>query len=189
MEGKSYENEQLIKKSSLYRKWLKTEEKKILEEYIGEAIEKVPEEYREKIARLREFGLGTEKTTFEQVLEFLETHDGKIMKGYFEKNGKILKRSEMTKEQLEEVQLYDKWKRTEERKILKEYAGRPIEEVPEKYREKIARLREYGLGTKKSKLSKAKQQRDEAKAKNRKAKKLEQQVSAQLEKRGKAHEE
>lgn len=37
-----------------------------------------------------------------------------------------------------------------ERKIIEEYVGRPIEEVPEEYREKIARLRELGqLGTKK----------------------------------------
>ena len=42
---------------------------------------------------------------------------------------------------------------------------------------------------KKSKLSKAKQQRDKVKAQNDKEKYLEQQVSDELMRRGKAHEE
>ena len=63
-------------------------EKNILEEYIGKPIEEVPEEYREKIAKLREFGLGqVEKTTYELVIEFLEAHKGKLMQGSFRKNG------------------------------------------------------------------------------------------------------
>ena len=70
---------------------------------------------------------------------------------------------------------------------MEEYAGRPIEEVPEEYREKIAVLRSYGLD-KKARLSKAKQKRDEAKEKNEKAKELEQQVDLQLKRKGKSHE-
>ena len=132
----------------LYSRWYNSEEKRILEEYVGKTIEEVPEEYREKTARLRSYGLGEEerKTTYEEVIEFLETHDGQLMNSSITKNGKQLRSKEITKEQRKEVNLYARWKRSEERRILEEYVGKPIEEVPEEYREKIARLRSYGLG-------------------------------------------
>ena len=131
---------------NLYQRWARSEERKILEEYAGQPIENVPEEFREKIARLRKFGLGKkEKTLYEQVIEFLETHNGKLMQGSFRENGKQLTVSELTQEQQEERNLYSRWKNSREREILAEYAGQPIENVPEEYREKIARLREFGL--------------------------------------------
>ena len=111
------------------------------------------------------------------------------MQSSFTRDGKNIKVGEMTQEQRNEVNLYSRWKSSMERKILEEYAGRPIEEVPEEYREKIARLREFGLGITPSKLRKAKQQRDEAKTKNNKTKELEGNVEEQLKKRGKNHEE
>ena len=94
------------------------------------------------------------KTVYEEVIEWLETHDGKLMQGVIKRDGKKLKVGEMTAEEHEEIKLYKKWYRSTERKILNEYAGRSIEEVPEEYREKIARLREYGLETKKRRTAK-----------------------------------
>ena len=44
---------------------------------------------------------------------------------------KNLKIDEMTQEQQEEVNLYARWIKSQERKILEEYEGRPIEEIPE----------------------------------------------------------
>lgn len=76
------------------------------------------------------------------------------MQGVIKRDGKKLKVGEMTAEEHEEIKLYKKWYRSTERKILNEYAGRSIEEVPEEYREKIARLREYGLETKKRRTAK-----------------------------------
>ena len=173
----------------LYAKYIKSKEKNILDEYSEQPLENVPEEYREKIAKLREFGLGKkDKTTYEEVIEFLETHNGKLMQGSFRENGKQLTVSELTQEQQEERNLYSRWRNSRERDILAEYAGQPIENVPEEHREKIARLREYGLGTIKGKLSQAKQQRDEAKTRNSQAKELEQQVDLQLKRKGKSHE-
>ena len=153
----------------LYARWKKSEERKVLEEYAGKSIEEVPEEYREKITKLREFGLGKkEKTPYEETIDFLEMHNGILMKS----------------SNKEERKLYKKWKRTKECKVLKEYTGQPIEKVPEEYRDKIAKLREFGLGTEKSKLSKAKQKRDDAKDKNKQANELEQKTFEQLKKRG-----
>ena len=172
----------------LYEKWRKSQEKAMLEKYEGRPIEEIPEEYREKIARLRSLIIKP-KTVYEEIILFLETHNGKLMHGEFWKNGKALKVKEMSQEQREEINLYGRWKCSQEKKILEKYVGQPIENVPEEHREKIARLREYGLGTIKGKLSQTKQQRDEAKEKNKKAKELEQQVESQLKKRGKTHEE
>ncbi|MDO5555959.1 MAG: hypothetical protein Q4G09_04840 [Clostridia bacterium] len=176
---------------TLYSRWRYSKEREILKEYAGEPIEEVPEEYREKIALLRKFGLRKkEKAVYEQVIDFLKSHNGILMRGtFFNNNNKRLKKDEMTEEQQEEVTLYSRWRYSKEREILKEYAGEPIEEVPEEYREKIALLRKFGLGMKRSKLSQVKQQRDEAKSKNAQTKELEHQVSEELKKRGKKHEE
>ena len=178
--NKAEMTEEQREETNLYARWKYAPEKKILDEYIGRPIEEVPEEYKEKIEVLRSYGLG--KTTYEEVIAFLENHDGRIMRGSFSVNGKFLIKVEMTEEQRKETNLYARWKYAPEKKILEEYAGRPIEEVPEEYREKIAVLRSYGLD-KKVRLSKAKQNRDEAKEKHKKTKELEQQVDSQLKKK------
>ena len=161
---------------NLYAKWNRSEERKKLDEYVGVPIEEIPEEYREKIARLREYGLGEKKkTAYEEVIEWLETHEGKLPS-----NGK--------KAAKEEKNLYQGWYNSEERKKLEEYAGVPIDEVPEEYREEIAKLRKFGIMGKR-KLSKVKQQRDEAKSENDKAKELEKEVEEELKRKGRTHSE
>ncbi|MBO6244045.1 MAG: hypothetical protein J6O41_05735, partial [Clostridia bacterium] len=154
------------------------DEHKVLQEYAGRELEEVSEEYREKIEKLRSYGLGLEKNdkkpAYEEIIEWLETHNGKMP---VQRNSK------------DEKNLYQRWYWSDEHKILQEYTGKPIEEVPEEYREKIAKLREFGLGLEKSKLQQAKQARDEAKQKNSKAKELEQRVSEELKKRGKNYGE
>ena len=133
---------------NLYASWHNTNEYKILREYAGQPIGDVPEEYREKIATLRKYGLEPklkqEKTIYEQVIDFIEIH-GRIMRGSLGKNGKVLTREDMTEEQKEEVNLYYRWRRSEEYKILREYEGQPIESVPEECREKITTLRKFGI--------------------------------------------
>lgn len=172
---------------SLYRKWLKTEEKKTVDRYAGIDLEEIPEEYRELVQMIRNYGyLGRQQsglTPFEEIIKFAE-ENGRLPKYYSSK-----KASEKTEKEREEENLYAKWLKSEEKKILEEYAGQPLENVPEEYIEKIAKLRTYGLGTKPSKLRQAKKQRDNAKSKNNQAKELEKKVSEQLKKRGQAHEE
>ena len=141
--------EEQRQESRLYAKWHKSDEYKILQEYAGQPIENVPEEYRDKIVTLRQYGLEPEKPTYEQVIEFIEAH-GRIMQSYFsekEENGKRknLTVDQMTEEQRQERNLYARWHKSDEYKILQEYAGQPVENVPEEYREKITILREYGL--------------------------------------------
>ena len=174
--------EEQIYEINLYKRWLNSSERKVLEKYAGKPIEEVPEEYRDKIEQLREYGLGLKnKTIYEEVIEFLETHNGQMMKSEFkDEKGKRLRRDEMTEEQRDEVQLHARWKNSLERKVLEEYAGKPIEEVPEEHRDKIKQLREYGLGDKKSKLREAKQQRDNAKRTNTDVRNFEKEIEGTL---------
>ena len=74
------------------------------------------------------------KTTYEEVIEWLEAHDGKM--------------PSQNNNNKDEKNLYARWIRSDVYKILQEYTGRDLEEIPEEYREKIANLREYGLGKK-----------------------------------------
>ena len=66
--------EEKEKENKLYRKWMRSKERKILDEYAGQQIENIPEEYSNKIAKLILFGFG--KTTYVVVIKFLESHNG-----------------------------------------------------------------------------------------------------------------
>ena len=178
-----------IDEVNLCQRWNKSEEKEVLEKYAGHSIDIFPKKYREVIQTLRSFGIGLpKKTTYEKVMEFLYKH-GHLMQSSFSQEGIKLTRKDMTEEQIEEINLRQRWIASKEKTVLDEYAGQPIENVPEEYREKISKLREFGLGIKPSKLKQAKQNRDEAIERNNKAKELEGQVSEQLKKRGKNHGE
>lgn len=130
---------------NLYARWRICEERKIIDKYSGRPIEEVPEKFKEKIVKLRDYGLGLKerrkKTTYEEILEWLGEHNGMMPRGNIKFNGKKKLVAEMTKEEREERNLYARWMTCEERKIAVEYLGRPIEEVPDKYREKITKLR------------------------------------------------
>ena len=139
------------KEVQLYARWIRGQERKIMDEYEGKSIEEVPEEYREKIRTLREYGLGQKgKTTYEEIIEWLEKHNAHMPRAKIYQNRITLTREEMTENEIKEVNLYQRWGNSKEKRILDEYAGRKIEEVPEEYRGKIAKLRSLGqMGRKK----------------------------------------
>lgn len=129
--------------------WNNSEEKRILDEFTQKDIEEVPEEYREKIQKLRSYGLGKVirrmGDVYEEYIAWIEEHGKKPRYAFNLGNGKYKLRHEMTDEEAYELSLAHKWYRHDLRKILDEYADRPIEEVPEEYREKIANLRNHGI--------------------------------------------
>jgi len=136
------------KEIRLYNRWRFSKEKEILEEYIGKSLEEVPEEYREKIKVLRSYGIGVErkKVFYERLIEWLETHEGRMPRSIIVKNSKILKVDEMSDEERYGVNLYARWLRSNEKNILEKYRGKTLEEVPGKHREKIRVLRTYEIG-------------------------------------------
>lgn len=80
-------NEEEKYQSRLLAQWRKTKEYRILNKYAGEEIEEVPDEYRDKIKMLRKYGLGKVKSatsdTYMEIIEWLETHDGKMPQSGF----------------------------------------------------------------------------------------------------------
>ena len=78
----------------------------------------------------------------------MNLHNGEKPRATIGKNKRTLVRNEMTEEEINEVNLYAKWYRSKERRILQECKGIPLDELPEEYteyRDKIATLRAYGL--------------------------------------------
>lgn len=160
--GKILQNKELTKEEqyevSLYHRWRKTQECKVVEICAGIPIEELPpeyEQYKEKIIKLRQYGYGIskKKTVYEQLIDWLETHEGKMPRGTLKKNGKIIQSKDLTKEEKEERSLRVRWRETSEYKALQACVGISLEELPEEYvpyREKIAVLRRYGLGLKQS---------------------------------------
>ena len=76
-------------------------------------------------------GIGTSLTPFEEVLEFCK------------KNGRLPQGKS-------ESSLYEKWKKSEEKKIVDKYKGKEVKEIPEEHRKLVELMRSYGyLGHKK----------------------------------------
>ena len=122
---------------SLYKKWLKTDEKKIVDEYVGKNIEEIPKEDRELVKKIRKFGYGL--TAFEEVIKFCES-EGRIPRAINKKA------AEMTEEEKNEYSLYQKWLKTDEKKIVDKYVGKNIKEIPKEDRELVEKIRDFGYG-------------------------------------------
>ena len=139
---------------NLYSRFRHTPEYKALKACKGMSLGEIPkkyEPYRDAIETLRKYGL-KEKTAYDEVIEWLETHDGEMPRGIIKVNGKQLKAGEMTEDEKNEIRLYARWNSSPECKVLKACNGIPIEKIPteyEKYKEAISLLREYGIGVEK----------------------------------------
>ena len=97
-----------------------------------------------KFGKLREVGIGID--IFEEMKAWLEDGNyGKLPRSYFIVNGQRLSALQTTDEQKKESSLSQKWNLSNLKKVLDDYAGQPIEEIPEEWREKILVLRSYGL--------------------------------------------
>lgn len=70
---------------------------------------------------------------------------GKLPRPYFIVNGQRLSALQTTDEQKKELSLSQKWKRSDLKKVLDDYAEQPIKKIPEEWQEKILALRSRGL--------------------------------------------
>ena len=115
----------------------------------------MPEEYREFISKMREYGYGIEKekNLQEQIIEFIENSSAhNIPRGSIKDENKRKKRVDnMTPEEHFEINLYKRWNNSKEKEVLEKCSGKSIEEVPEEYRGFISKMREYGYGLEKKK--------------------------------------
>ena len=120
--------------SVLYQKWLISNERFILENMKDKELSEIPEEYRKFIKKMREYGYGLNEKIFQ-----------KEMLKFIEENGKLPNASNSGNEE----ELYYKWRLSNEKIALEIFEGKPIEDVPEKYRKFVEKMREYGYGIKK----------------------------------------
>ena len=128
---------------SLHIKWTSSEERTLLDSYVGIPIEDVPLIYRDYIRRLREYGFGLEeKDITPEMLEWLKNHGGVLPRGSIADS-----KGELTVEEKDyEIDLRKRWDKSDEKKIVMWYVGTEIEEIPEKYRALVESYREYGIG-------------------------------------------
>ena len=108
----------------LRAEWGKSALRKALIACTGISLDELPEQYaqyKEQIATLREYGLGLkEESVFDQIIDWLETHDGNMPRSIISKGGKQAKRVEMTEAEIYEVNLYYNWLRSGEREAIEE---------------------------------------------------------------------
>ena len=89
-------------------------------------------------------GLGI--PTYEALINWLKTHNGRTPRGMIVKNKKRLKTSELTREEQYERNLYYRMSRLPEYVAYKKTKGIPIDDLPEEYlpyKEQIITLREF----------------------------------------------
>ena len=123
---------------SLYQKWCKSEEKKIVDKYVGKSLEEIPDEHRELVGQIRAlgYGIGTGLSPFEEVMKWAN------------KQKRIPK---VRGNDREEINLYQKWRKSEEKKIADKYAGKELGEIPEEHRALVEQVRALGYEGKSSK--------------------------------------
>lgn len=88
------------------------------------------------------------KFELEKLVEWLKNHDGEMPRGNIFRDNARVNVGEMTSEEKEEVSIRWSWNTSEERKILKKYELKELEEIPEEDREMVEKLRSFGLGMK-----------------------------------------
>ena len=132
--------EQMYEKNLSHR-WRRSDEKKIVDKYVGIPTEKIPEEDRDIVEQVRSYGYGIEEklTGYQVVRQFCEKN-GRLPIGY--KGTKAT----LTEEQLYEKNIYDRWRRSAEKQIVDKYIGVSIEEIPEEDRAIVKQVRSYGYG-------------------------------------------
>ena len=159
-DGKRYSVEEMTEEENaevnLYARWRKSPERLALNACIGIPLDELPEKYvkfREQIKILREYGLGLSKPTpYEEIIEWLDTHDGQMPSSSITVNRRTLTVEEMTDDQIYQKNLYSRWGRTKEKRALDACVGIPLDNLPEEYmeyRDQIEILRGYGLGLRK----------------------------------------
>ena len=134
--------EQMYEKN-LYQLWIKSDEKKIVDKYVGIPIEQIPEEDRTVVRQVRSYGIKERLPAYQEVIKF------------YKKNGRLpidIQRTKviLTKEQRYEKNLARRWGRSDEKKIVDKYVGIPTEQIPEEDRAVVEQVRSYGYGIEKT---------------------------------------
>ncbi len=119
-------------------------------------IEKLRKYDEEENRKMQEKKKEKEQWVYENLIQWLRTHDRKMPSTYFFKDGQWLHwNDQLTEDNLFEKKLYNSWVRSDLRKLMIKYDGVKIDDIPEEYRDKISMLREYGVKVNQNKSKKA----------------------------------
>ena len=141
--------EELMEEISLFNRWKNCPERKILTQYEGVPMDKIPKKYQKMIDTLRGFGLGYPGGKIDIV---------ERMESFYRKHGRApewvpIERDKLSEKEVIERRLYERFITSEENKLSKKYIDTPLEEVPEEHQDIIRRLRAIGVGANGRKLS------------------------------------
>ena len=135
----STRTEEQIYERNLYNRWQTSDEKQIVDKYVGIPTEKIPEEDKTIIEQVRSYGYGIKRKLigYQEIMQFCE------------KNGRLPKqiagkKATLTEKQIYERNLYAKWKTSKEKQLVDKYVGIPVEEIPEEDRVIVEQVRKYG---------------------------------------------
>ena len=135
--------------ANLRSRWNTSDLKDLLDFYIGVPAEEIDEEFREKIMTLRSYGLGLPRlkvvNLYEEYVAWLREYGKKPRTAINIGRNKFKARKDMTDLEAYEISLGQRFNRSEIRKVLNDYFGKPIEEVPIEYRYDVAELRNLGV--------------------------------------------
>lgn len=131
--------EEQIYERNLYNRWQTSDEKQIVDKYVGIPTEKIPEEDKTIIEQVRSYGYGIKRKLigYQALMQFCK------------KNGRLPKqiagkKATLTEKQIYERNLYAKWKTSKEKQLVDKYVGIPVEEIPEEDRAIVEQVRSYG---------------------------------------------
>ena len=125
-------------------RWKNSEYKKIYDKYRGMNLSEIPEEYRDWVIRINKI-LGKKRKTVDEFIEFVEDY-GRAPRTAIHKDGKLGSIYDLSKEEIDERNLAQRWSHCPEKKILDEFKGVELKLVPGKYRKIIEKLRSLGFG-------------------------------------------
>ena len=78
---------------------------------------------------------------YSDINEWLKNHDGKFPRANIRKKGERINVSQLTPDEVKEVNLAEAWRKSEEYKIYKKYRECATDEIPEEYRQDIINIR------------------------------------------------
>lgn len=125
-------------------------------------IEKLRKYDSEKNGKMQEKKKEKEQWVYENLIQWLKSHEGKMPSTYFYRDGQWLHwNDQLTENELFEKKLYNVWVKSNLRKLMIQFDGVNLNDIPKEYREKIETLRKYGVKINANKGKQIKKENDE----------------------------
>ncbi len=155
-----------VEEIKLAERWERSFEKQVIDRMVGVSLDDIPHGYKGIVKMLRSYDLGYPESFYtRRYIKFIRDTGFKPREA-ITKNGRILKKEELTDEEYMETILSGKWFRSDDRKIYLKYKGGTIdEETYELYKDMLEAIDEVYELDKESRAERSKQKKTAAKEK------------------------